>query len=144
MNCATARALLLEADRLDLRGEGGTELSRHLRECAPCRAAAEAIVRAEAMLKRRLDASRPTRTVEQIVRVAEARRRGARARRAWRVLPLAAAAGLAAILLVRRPPALPSLAPPVAQPRLSVTAPPGRNVAVLQTDNPDVVVYWFF
>jgi len=60
-------------------------------------------------------------------------------------VPLAAAAGLAGLILTRRHPIeLVPPASPTPSPRIAVTAPPGRSVAVLQTDNPDVVVIWFF
>jgi hypothetical protein len=63
--------------------------------------------------------------------------------------PLALAAGLA-ILLVARPwqPRLPrggTGSPPApAAPGLDVQGPPGRTVAIFQTDNPDIVVIWSF
>jgi hypothetical protein len=30
------------------------------------------------------------------------------------------------------------------QRRVSVTPPPGRSVAVMETDNPNIVIIWFF
>jgi len=75
------------------------------------------------------------------------RRRAWRRRWAWRVAPLAAAAVLAVALIARReqvqqtPP--PASAPPIRS-GLAVEGPPGRSVAVFQTDNPDIVVIWFF
>jgi hypothetical protein len=62
--------------------------------------------------------------------------------------PLAAAAGVATVLLTRRGPGSIAETPrPRAEtmPRgVTVTAPPGRNVAVMETDNPNVVIIWFF
>jgi len=50
-------------------------------------------------------------------------------------------------LIARReevePPLSPVNAPPIRS-GLAVEGPPGRNVAVFQTDNPDIVVIWFF
>jgi hypothetical protein len=74
-------------------------------------------------------------------------------RHPWRwTVPLAAAAGVGALLLVVTRPAGP---PPLVEDRpadlsrrgtggVSVRAPAGRNVAVFQTDNPDIVVIWFY
>ena len=63
----------------------------------------------------------------------------------WRAAPLAAAAGLAVVLVARRERVQQSL-PPASPIRsgLAVEGPPGRSVAVFQTDNPDIVVIWFF
>jgi hypothetical protein len=78
--------------------------------------------------------------------VLEALRRRTRARLLARAIPLAAAAGLAGLLLVRRGPQVVPGATrvPAAIHDVSVTAPPGRSLAVLHTDNPNIVVIWFF
>jgi hypothetical protein len=69
-----------------------------------------------------------------------------RVRLLGRLVPLAAAAGLAGVLLVRRgPQVVPGAArPPDVIHDVSVTAPPGRSLAVLHTDDPNIVVIWFF
>lgn len=144
MNCSVARDLILEAELATLEGESDAELSLHLRGCARCRAAAERILDAERSLRGTLAAATPRRPAADAVERA-ARRQGARARLLWRAVPLAAAAGLAALILTKRQPIPPGpIAAPALRPTVSVTAQPGRNVAVLQTDNPGVVVFWFF
>jgi len=144
MTCMEARAALLEADLEELRGTADTPLALHLRDCADCRAAAERVLRVEGALGWRLAALAPRRG---IARAPATPRR----RRPWRwAVPLAAAAGVGALLLVvtRPPEPRPVEGRPadVAQETggVSVRAPAGRNVAVFQTDNPDIVVIWFY
>ena len=144
MTCAEARERMLEAERTDLRGATESELSLHLRGCARCRRAANRILEAERELWGALAAATPVRGAEEAV--GTVRRRAQRRRWVWRVAPLAAAAGLAVALLARREQVQQSL-PPKAPPTragLAVEGPPGRSVAVFQTDNPDIVVIWFF
>ena len=144
MTCAEARERMLEAERTDLSGATDSELSLHLRGCARCRRAANRILEAERELWGALAAATPVRGAEEAV--GTVRRRAQRRRWVWRVAPLAAAAGLAVALLARREQVQQSL-PPKAPPTragLAVEGPPGRSVAVFQTDNPDIVVIWFF
>ncbi len=144
MTCAEARERMLEAERTDLSGATESELSLHLRGCARCRRAANRILEAERELWGALAAATPVRGTEEAV--GTVRRRAQRRRWVWRVAPLAAAAGLAVALLARREQVQQSL-PPKAPPTragLAVEGPPGRSVAVFQTDNPDIVVIWFF
>jgi len=147
MNCDAARELLLVADPVDLEGGTGSELSRHLRDCDACRRAARMVLDALTELEAGLGTTRND-AAEAAARRAlvEARKRHTRSRWVRRAVPLAAAAGLAALLLVRRSPSLPPAAAPTRAPihDVTVTAPPGRNLAVLHTGNPDIVVVWFF
>ncbi len=148
MTCAEARERMLEAERTDLSGATESELSLHLRGCARCRRAANRILEAERELWGALAAATPVRGAEEAV--GTVRRRAQRRRWVWRVAPLAAAAGLAVALIARREQVQQSL-PPASAPSirsgrsgLAVEGPPGRSVAVFQTDNPDIVVIWFF
>ena len=143
MNCQAALDLMLEAEPADLAGKPDSELSRHIQGCAPCRGAAQRILEAEGSLREALAAAAPRRSAAEAVQLAGQRQM--RARRLWPLVPLAAAAGVAGLILTRRHPMelmLPAAPPPA--PRIAVTAPPGRSVAVLQTDNPDVVLIWFY
>ena len=142
MNCAAARELLLEADLRALDGE----LAAHIAGCPECRSLAEHLRTAERSLARGLAAIRPSvDSVTAVTRAAAEAGRRARRRRGAAIATLAAAAGLGAVVFSTRRPELTGTAPAVFAPaRLAVTAPPGRNVAVLKTDNPDVVVFWFF
>lgn len=146
MTCAVAREWMLEAERADLAGATASELSAHIAGCAACRHAAREILAAERELEDILAKAAPRLGVEGIPQVAARQTR--RRRLAW-TAPLAAAAVVAAVLVARRPPLEPptTLAGPVAaQPAagFAVEAPPGRTIAVFQTDNPDIVVVWFF
>lgn len=148
MNCATARELLLVADPADLEGRTESELSRHLSSCEPCRRAAERVLSALAELEVGL-ASDPETSALTTARRAMAAARKRRVRSQWvrRAVPLAAAAGLAALLIVRRSPPLPPDTVPVRAPihDVTVTAPPGgQSLAVLHTGDPNIVVVWFF
>lgn len=149
MTCETARELLLTADPADLEGSTGSPLADHLRTCPACRAAAEQLLTAQRVLRDVLGAGQSTDAADEVVRAAF---RSAEWRRATRVrlgLPLAAAAVLAGLLVLRHTPDLPlqpntrnATAVPA---RFSVTAPPGRNVLVLQPpDSSNVIVVWFF
>jgi len=139
LTCSTARELMLEADPLDLLGATQTELSLHVDGCTRCRTAAQR------MLEVALGAATPRRSVNDAVRVA--RRRAWRRSWLWRASPLAAAAVLAIVWLGRRAPLQQPASPPIRPAGgsgVAVAAPPGKSVAVFRTDNPDIVVIWFF
>jgi len=151
MNCETARELLLTADLAELEGSTGSPLSDHLRTCPACRAAAEQLLTAHRALRDVLGARQSANAAHEVVHAAirSAERRRAAARRVRLGLPLAAAAVLAGLLVLRHTPDFPlrpdtrtATAVPA---RFSVTAPPGRNVLVLQPpDTSNVIVVWFF
>ena len=151
MNCDTARALLLTADPAELEGSTGSPLADHLRTCPSCRAAAEQLLTAQRALREVLrggqSANAGDEEVQAAIRSAQLRR--AAARRVRLGLPLAAAAVLAGLLVLRHTPDFPlrtDIRDATAVPaRFSVTAPPGRNVLVLQPpDTSNVIVVWFF
>ena len=149
MDCAAARALLLEADPAELRGEGESPLAAHLRACADCRSRAETILAGEAELDAALRTlARPS---------AEPRVIPLRPRQRWggRTVPAAAtfaalAAAVAGLMLVRphAPPPRGATAEQIAQ--LMYPAPPvaraeaGQSVAVLKTSDPGVTVVWVY
>ena len=67
--------------------------------------------------------------------------------RPWRHwIAIGAAASIAALLFLTRPETRPSGAAftPSEAAHAMVDAPVGHNVAVIQTDNPDITVLWFF
>jgi len=147
MNCAEARDAMLEAELADLSPGSGSELGRHLAECAGCRAAAARIAGAEAALAQRLAAARPRLDESAaIARAAAAGRRRARVRRVGASGTLAAAAALAALLLLpvhRGPGPEPPPVPPGAPAGFSVTASPGQGLVVLQPADSTIVVVWY-
>jgi predicted anti-sigma-YlaC factor YlaD len=147
MNCDAARQLLLEAELAELEGQGDGEVARHLQSCERCRKQARVILDQYAVLRGALERQTP--------RLDPADPRWRRsvlrspARRWVAAVPLALAAGLAILVVARRhqPAHEPSAPPPVAASGaqgLDVQGPPGRTVAVFQTDNPDIVVIWSF
>jgi anti-sigma factor RsiW len=146
VNCRAALDQLLEADSAVLAGLGETELADHVRACPRCAAAAAAMLRTQASLQASLDAVRPRVPVEMALGRAQWRRPSWR-RRWWiAAAPVAAAAGIAAIILLSRsvPTPVPTQ-PPATQAtaeRPIVTAPAGHNVAVFQTDDPNIVIVW--
>jgi predicted anti-sigma-YlaC factor YlaD len=155
MNCTDARDLLLEADLMELSGEVDTDLSRHIRACAGCRAAAELIAAEQQTLARALSGAAPRTGVEEAVRRAgsEAHTRDRvlpfRPRRWWAFAPLAAAAALVAILFTQNGGQLPGEPIDLAAGRDAVPVPTveassSQNVAVFDTENPDIVVVWIF
>jgi predicted anti-sigma-YlaC factor YlaD len=151
MNCESAREQLLTADPAELESRTGSPLSDHLRTCTACRAAAERLLTAQRALHDALGATHSSAAVPDAAQVAiwAAERHRAFVRRVQLGVKLAAAAMLAGVLVMRRIPE-PPLAPPArvagAIPaRFAVSAPPGRNVLVLQQpDTSHVIVVWFF
>ncbi len=154
MNCTEARDRLLEADLAELNGEVGTDLSRHLRDCTGCRALAERLAAQERSLAAALDAVRPRMGVEEALARAEAESasRGRvltfPLRKAWGLVPLAAAAAVTAVLVTHNGGQLPGEPIDVAAVRHApapiVEESTGQNVAVFETENPDIVVVWIF
>lgn len=151
MTCESTRELLLTADPAELEGSSGSPLADHLRTCPACRAAAERLLTAHQALRDALGAGRASAAATEAVQIAiqSAERRRRAARRIRLGLPLAAAAVLVGLLVLRRTPE-PLLSPPVRDAggvpaRFAVSAPPGRNVMVLQQpDTSHVIVVWFF
>lgn len=151
MNCATAREYMLTADPAELEGRAAGPLFDHLGACAACRAIAEGLVAAHRELRESLAVEPAARAAAEVARgaIRSAQRRQLVTRRFRRGVPLAAAAILAGLLVLRRSPEAP-FSPPArdagAVPaRFAVTAPPGKNVLVLQQpDTSRVIVVWFF
>ena len=157
MKCSEAHAAMLEAELPSLEGAGDDPLALHVSECPACAGKARAIIQAETSLASALEGAVPSPSLEGILQTAGIRntpgalpsgpaRRfpwGIRAR--FTLLPLAAAAALAALFL-GRPPALPG--PPYSPPQLSggldVQVPEGTDVAVLKTNNPAITVLWLY
>jgi predicted anti-sigma-YlaC factor YlaD len=145
MTCAEARDALLTADLAELDRDGTGPLAEHLATCRSCHAAADRIAAITRALEaeRALPPSRPPARAAAIARAeADRLRRARQVRRA--VLPLVAAAGLAAVMLLRQEPEAgrPLTPPPPLSPPLVESA--AGRVAVLTTDNPNIVVVWQF
>ena len=155
-DCTLPTDRLLEADLAELRGEGDGELARHLAACPRCAAQAREIVRATQAMDDLLHGVRPRPDIDAVI--ARARmgvEEGARApepgsswpQRSW--VGLALAAGIAALVLwSERPPELPGT--PLAALPGPESAPPvldgsqAGGAVVIETDNPDITVLWFF
>lgn len=155
MRCEDARDRILDCHLEELTGEVQTELSEHLRGCDDCRRIARAVVAGERGLARALDdaAAAPD---EQALELATAgRREASRAedRRLWRLaVPLAAAAALLLWLLPleeasREPGSVPGGRELAARqdlpPQVGVRVEGKRQVAVIETRDPQVTVVWF-
>jgi anti-sigma factor RsiW len=151
MTCSTAHELMLtaEADELEARTAG--HLAQHLRGCTRCRAVAEHLLATQREIRDVLATAQPRRPAAEAARLAvqASGERRVASQRLRRIVPLAAAAVLVGLLVLRRAgeplpgPSAPT--PPTPSARFSVTAPPGRSVAVLrQSDTSSVIVVWFF
>lgn len=152
MTCNDVRTLLLEAEADKLRGIGTSPVAHHIRGCAPCAAAAGDILRETEGLDGYLwhaphgvdlDALVDGLVQERSHRVTPIRR--------WRPAvgaSVAMAAAAAAVILVARPPLAdrnPDVAHAVASALPTLVASSGAaTVAVIETDNPDITVLWFF
>lgn len=181
MTCETALERILDADPEELSGETSSPLGEHLWTCARCRTLADEVLEGQAALAAVLEAVRPRTDVEKPLeairapaggeaeRERSARRRGGR-RWAWRVLPVAAAAVLAGLLLLdaggdggpavvtpaesgaagafrRQSVASHASGRPAVRsaaisrpPRVGVSRPHG--VTIIQTSNPKISVVW--
>jgi hypothetical protein len=152
VNCSEARELMLEADSTELEARRGSRLGVHLGECAQCAAIARDILAEQQELQRVLRAARPKTGVDMALTRAAARAGAARRRRRmWRtVIPLAAAAGLAGLLVfdhsrTAMPGSVWHAPERQAAVGLDIETPPGKNVAVFEiADRPDIVVVWFY
>jgi len=155
MNCTEARELLLEAELAELGGEGESELARHVRDCAQCRAMAREIVAQERALAQALATVRPAvSTQAAVARAADAA--GARVvplrprwKRRWAALvPAALAATVAGILLTSNGTSPADVSwggeAPVTAAVPVVDAADSKTFVVFNTDNPDIVVVWFY
>jgi anti-sigma factor RsiW len=146
MNCLDASQELLTADPAELTGHAPTELSRHIRDCSRCGTAAAAILSHTDTLRRAMNRSVPSQPPARALE--RARRLQQRRRRRLVAAPVLAAAGLATLLLtsdtasVGSEIGLPAQAARVASPL--VEQPMGVDVAVFNTDDPNIVVVWFF
>lgn len=165
-DCRVPRDELLEADLHELTGDSDSEIGLHVRACSTCAEAAQRILATNRALDAALHSPPPLDVQALVARAkfvavpgventedhlsgrAPARRRpngpGLRQWRRW--AGMAAAAAIAALLLARpgnRP--LPGVElHPVAVAPAALDVPPGHNLAVIQTDNPDITVLWFF
>jgi anti-sigma factor RsiW len=151
IDCGAALERLLEADAAELEGRGDYELAAHVRGCARCGAIAARLVRGQAELARALDALGPRVGVEDALAAARLRQRAAAWRRTlgW-ATPLAAAAVLAGVLLLRgwwgAGPTMPGEMMPRATVAIEplVEMPAARNVLVFETKDQSAKVIWFY
>jgi len=152
MTCAEALQAILEADPSDLEGLGEGPLPDHLRGCSRCQAAAGLVLEEERALAFGLLEAVPLPDLDQILKeattpdVPSSRKPPSWFRRAGlTLLPLAAAAAMAALFLGQNPqlPGEPYLLPQAA-PGLGLQVPDGKNIAVLTTADPDITVLWYF
>jgi anti-sigma factor RsiW len=152
MNCTEARDLLLEADLAELRGEGESEVARHVRECTRCRATAREIIEQEGALAHSLAGVRSRVSADATAAEAAAAKvlpLRPRWKRRWAtVIPAALAATIAGILLTSNgtsPTVVPSTTEVAAVAAVPVVdAASSETFVVFNTDNPDIVVVWLY
>ena len=154
--CRRPVADLLRADVDELKGGGSSELAGHIRGCERCGALARSILSGYEALDETLD---PAVGVQgrSIVALGRARAAGGDRHRPRWALPMppvwaaatAAAASIAAALaLVLPAPLDPRLEPvwqtPISMASAPVVSAPQHNVAVIQTGDPNITVFWFY
>ncbi len=149
IDCETAFELLLEADPTELAGRGDSELAEHVRGCARCGAVAARLLRGQEELATALGELGPRTGVEEALSIVRARRRKVEWRRhAWRVVaPLAAAAAIAAVVILRSPTEpLPEEIVRSPAPRIEavVKVAAAQNVMVFETRDKSAKVIWFY
>lgn len=158
-DCASFRELMLEAEPAELRGEGESPLARHVRNCPACARAAAVLLQETEHVDAFLADAPPLDVDAVLARAGIAPRRAAPGtapgrlgirrfptRRVW--VPLAAAAALAGLLLLRGPE--PTRVPATDMAAREAPAPPlvealaDQDVAVLPTNDPNITVVWIF
>jgi hypothetical protein len=153
MTCDSALDRLLEADVTELRGEGDGALARHLAECERCAAVAGALVgeldRLDEGLGLWAEAGDARAAADTILAHETGDRAGPRGQRPWlrhAWAPLAAAAAVAGVLLLRPPGPEWGMAPPGpgVEPTIAVRPPPGRSAAIMKTGNPNITIVWLY
>jgi hypothetical protein len=154
MSCRDIRQAMLEADPAELTQAQNSPLARHLLDCSRCREAASAILEAEHALAAELQRLVPEPDLDFVIREGSAAgvegigplgKGRLSAIRKTTLLPLALAAGLAALLLLREP-SLPGapFTPPDRSAAFEVEPSPDQNVMVLATKDPTITVVWLF
>lgn len=153
MTCQEVREALLSVDLTELTGEGDGQLAQHLESCMRCRGAAQAVLDAEADLATELSVLVPEPNLDLVIQ--EGMTPSAERVRRWAgptrlgflktALPVALAAGLAGILMLREPslPGKPFVAPDRSA-TFEVEPAPDQNVMVLATKDPTITVVWLF
>jgi len=157
--CERPVEVLLRAEVDELDGSGATELAGHIRACERCGTLAESILAGYGALDDTLEPAVEV-NAPRIVALGRARAdAGVRRRSRWRLpmpfpsAPWAAATATAAsiaaalALVLPQPPGPrpePDWQPPAAAVSAPVVRAPHHNVAVIQTDDPDITVFWFY
>ena len=150
--CRRSFDTLLDADVAELSGLAETELAVHISGCISCAAAARKILEGNDTLDDVLGSAPPIDAralvararLEALPKAVEKAPNPARRWRGWAML--GAAASIAALLVLsERDVRMPGVeVAPRTEVHAIVEAPAGRNVAVIQTDDPDITVLWFF
>lgn len=154
--CGRPVEALLRAERDELDGTGTTELAGHIRACVRCSALARSILAGYETLNDTLEPAVEL-NAPRIVSLGRARADAGVRRLSWWRLPMppawaaatAVAASIVAVLaLVLPEPRGPGLEaawqPPATVASAPVVSAPHHNVAVIQTDDPDITVFWFY
>ena len=152
-DCTTTRDWILEVDPEELEQGSAGGQADHLAECPECRALADEILEAEAVLRDGLEQVEPALDVAAALERARAAHRAGRVRRRWQVAVPLAAAALGGLLLMGWPSPVPvsgfepatlraARALGLSGPRPVVKA-ESQRVAVLPTENPNITIIWF-
>ena len=150
--CTRSFDTLLEADVEELRGLAETELGVHISGCISCAAAARKVLQGNDALDHVLDSAPPIDARALVARarleaLPKAEGRAPNPARRWRGwTALGAAASIAALLVLSdRDVPMPGVElAPRTEVHSIVDVAVGQSVAVIQTDNPDITVLWFF
>ena len=143
--CVDVRALLLEAEREELAGDGSSQLAEHVRTCEACGAIASLILEETAELDSYLGRTPSVPDVDAILAGVDAREAKVIPFPAWRRWSaLAAAAAVAGLFFFRADAPIQVVSTNTFVEAPLVEAAPDQNVAVLGTANPDITVLWFF
>ena len=152
--CNRSLDYLLEAELGELEGRADTAIGQHVRDCERCRQKAQKVLDSIASLDAALATVPDGFDANAVLKRARSPETGVRAatlsplRHRWRhFAAVALAASIVGLLVLgNRDEALPGTAlPPRVSAGLPIVEPSsGQNVVVINTDNPDITVLWFF
>ena len=153
-DCTRSLDYLLEADLDELGGQSATDVGRHIRDCGRCRAMAQRVLDSTARLDAALATVPDGFDVDSVLvraKSPESRSQAATIspiRPRWqRIASVALAASIVGLLVLGdRDEPLPGTAfAPRLTAQLPIVDPSSvQNVAVIETENPDITVLWFF
>jgi hypothetical protein len=140
--CTAIREAMLEAELDALRGIGASDVAKHIRGCADCRARAEILLHSHEKLNASLATLRSRGPGSTVVPIQRKWRM-----RSWVPLPLAAAAVLALLMIARitaddELPRIDAITAMMFKDQPIASPPPGRQAMVIEKN--EMTIVWLY